>query len=482
MRRLAAIFAAVAFITLPHVSFAITYPSPVGHVNDFANIIPANVKQNLETKLREYQNKTSIEIVVVTVRSLEGMSEADYTIGLARSWGVGDKQKNNGVVLLVAPNERKVRIETGYGIEADLTDSQAGVIIRDNIIPYFKQGRMVDGIVAGVSGITLELGEKPYETRLEERKAALDKKRIEEEKSAQEFKIFLTVAGIVIAIVVVVLVIGFSIRSLIRRGKKLKTLQKNNSELLQICGKKIDEAEREYPQIQEQLNILKGISPKEVWADLDKRFRSFPEWLKNTKESLPRLSQLHDKGQSFADSANEKLTSLFNAINTEAGLYEAVKSKIKEVKNAQKNGPLLLRAFPKEVEKTEDKISHPDVSDKTKNIIAEARAKYEVAKSLSGNQAVNWILILNVLATGAVLLANAVSSASSDKAAAEERRKPKPKPRPSPRPSSRSQSDDGYVAVGSSWSSGSSSSSDSGSSFGGFGGGSFGGGGASGSW
>src|SRR3989338_215666 len=150
----------------------VKYPNYVGHINDFAKILPADTVKKLETELRKYKDQTGIEIAAVTVVSLEGLSVEEYTIGLAKKWGVGSKKKDDGVVLLVAPNERKVRIEVGYGLEPDLTDSQAGRVIRDQIIPLFKEGRMADGVVAGVAGILQQLGKKPYQERLEERKNA----------------------------------------------------------------------------------------------------------------------------------------------------------------------------------------------------------------------------------------------------------------------------------------------------------------------
>lgn len=485
MKRLTVVLAAIALINFPGVSFAVTYPKPAGYVNDFANIIPVNVRRDIENKLRQYKEKTSIEIVVVTVSSLEGRSVEDYTIGLARNWGIGDKQKNNGVVLLVAPSERKMRIETGYGLEADLTDSQAGSIIRDQIIPYFKQGRMADGIVAGISGIVLELGEKPYKTRLEERKAVEEKRKISEAKSAEEFKNFLTIAGIVIAIVVVVFVIGFSIRSLLRRKEKIKAFHRNNAELLRACGDMIVEAEKEYPSAQKKLEALKKDNPKEVWIDLLESLTRLPESLKQSKKYLEEMKVLNGRGSKTAEDVYGKISVLFQSVKTSSELLETITAKIIEVDKARKDGPSLLKSFPKEVEKTKDRLAHPDVSDKTKKLLEEARAKYNVAKSLSDNQAVNWILILSVLSAGAAFLAKAASAASSDKAEAEERRRPKPKPRPAQQPSSRRRSsDDSGYSSSSIWSSGSSSSSSSSDSggFGGFGGGGFGGGGASGSW
>lgn len=456
MKRLAAIFAAVAFIILPEVSFAVNYPSPIGYVNDFANIMPAGVKQSLETKLREYKNKTSIEIAVVTVRSLEGLSVEDYAIGLARKWGVGDKQKNNGVVLLVAPNERKSRIEVGYGLEADLTDSQAGIITRDNMIPYFKQGRMADGIVAGVSGIVLELGDKPYETRFLERKAAQDKKKIEDQKSAQEFKNFLTIVGIIVAIGIVILVIGLVFRSIIRRGNDLKAFYRENAHLLKVCDSMLAEVEKEYPLAKIELQVLKNGNPKEVWIDLEQSLLALPGIIKQAKEHLAEIKALHGRGYRMAEEVNGKIGILSQSVKTKSELLEVIQAKIGEANKAKEDAPALLRSFPKEIEKTRNKLSHSDVSDMTRRLLEEAKAKYDVAKSLSGNQAVNWILVLSVLSAGAALLANAASGASADKAAAEERRRPKPKRRPSP-PSSSRKSSDNDVSITPIWSSGPSS-------------------------
>ena len=129
-------------------------------------------QQGLEQKLHDYKEQTSIEVAVVTVSSLEGLTVEEYTLNLAQKWGVGDKEKDNGIVVLVAPNERKIRIEVGYGMEPDLTDAQAGRIIQGTIIPYFKNNQMAEGVVIGVNTILAGLGSVPYQVRMEERRLA----------------------------------------------------------------------------------------------------------------------------------------------------------------------------------------------------------------------------------------------------------------------------------------------------------------------
>jgi uncharacterized protein len=108
----------------------------------------------LENFLRTLERDTSAEVVVVTVASLDGLSIEDYAVRLFAEWGVGDQAKDNGVLLLVAPLERRVRIEVGYGLEGSLPDGLAGDIIRTAILPEFQQGNLRRGIGRGLDRIS----------------------------------------------------------------------------------------------------------------------------------------------------------------------------------------------------------------------------------------------------------------------------------------------------------------------------------------
>lgn len=135
------------------------YPSPRGFVNDFAGIINAGDAAGMEALLRQLRDQAKIEIAVVTVPSLNGRSVEDYTIELARRWGVGSQQENSGLVLLIAPNERQYRIEVGYGLEGDIPDGLAGEIGR-RMRPYFRQQDYSQGIRLAVNSIVATLAEK----------------------------------------------------------------------------------------------------------------------------------------------------------------------------------------------------------------------------------------------------------------------------------------------------------------------------------
>jgi uncharacterized protein len=134
-------------------ALSLNLPALSGRVVDQANIIAADTRNALTGKLAELEAKSGIQLVVATVGSLEGQEIEPYANQLFRSWKLGEKTKNNGVLLLVAPNQRKVRIEVGYGLEGTLTDALSKVIITNAITPRFKAGDFGGGIARGVDDI-----------------------------------------------------------------------------------------------------------------------------------------------------------------------------------------------------------------------------------------------------------------------------------------------------------------------------------------
>lgn len=143
-----------------------TFPTLTGRVIDQAGLLDASAEKALTEQLAAHEAETSNQIVVVTVNSLEGYDDADYALKLGRAWGIGTEEKNNGVILLVAPNERKVRIEVGYGLEGALPDGLAGQIIRRDILPSFKESEFSTGIQSGVKAILQAVvGEYKAESR-----------------------------------------------------------------------------------------------------------------------------------------------------------------------------------------------------------------------------------------------------------------------------------------------------------------------------
>ena len=137
-----------------------TYPELTGRITDQAGLLTAADKADIESQLASLEQTSTDQLAVVTVKSLDGYSIEDYGIGLARKWGIGQKGKDNGILLIVAPNDRKVRIEVGRRLEPMMTDTMSTLIIENAILPKFRRGDFGGGIKDGVRDIkTVLLGD-----------------------------------------------------------------------------------------------------------------------------------------------------------------------------------------------------------------------------------------------------------------------------------------------------------------------------------
>jgi uncharacterized protein len=139
------------------------FPALTGQVVDGANLLTAQQEAALSISLAALETKSTDQIVVVTVSSLQGFPIEDFSNRLFRTWKIGQKTKNNGILLVVAPNERKVRIEVGYGLEGTITDGLSSTIVQGTILPAFRRGDFAGGIVAGVKDIEDSLLGDPAE-------------------------------------------------------------------------------------------------------------------------------------------------------------------------------------------------------------------------------------------------------------------------------------------------------------------------------
>ena len=200
MRKLFSLGLIVIFLFCGNISGAIEYPQPAGYVNDLANIIEPDIEAALEAQLIAFEEKTTSELVVVTVPSLEGIAIEEYTMGLIESWKcVGKRKSNNGLVFLVAPNERKWRVEVGYGLEGVINDAKAGRIAREIAVPYFKDKKMGEGIRATISTLISELSHPS---------AVFDQETNEE--TSLDPKIILIIIIVVIVFVLIVFLVAAS--------------------------------------------------------------------------------------------------------------------------------------------------------------------------------------------------------------------------------------------------------------------------------
>lgn len=140
------------------------FPELTGRVVDNAALLDAATERDIAARLEAHGNATGNQVVVVTLPDLQGYPIEDFGYQLGRHWGIGQEGKNNGVLLIIAPSERKIRIEVGYGLEGELTDAISSNIIATRISPAFKRGQFDEGVSDAVSAIIDALGGK-YEMR-----------------------------------------------------------------------------------------------------------------------------------------------------------------------------------------------------------------------------------------------------------------------------------------------------------------------------
>lgn len=165
------LFLILALLVLTPAAWAQTFPAfDDKGVIDAANLLDPAQEQALSAKLIAQKKASGRSLVVATIPDLQGYDISDYGYRLGRAWGIGDKD-SNGALLIVAPAERKIRIEVGYGLEGILTDALSAQIIRNAITPHFKAGDMAGGIVAGVDQITTLLALPPDEAKAQAAKA-----------------------------------------------------------------------------------------------------------------------------------------------------------------------------------------------------------------------------------------------------------------------------------------------------------------------
>ena len=196
----------LALLALATPASAQTFPPLTGRVVDQAHLLSAAQVTDLTSKSEALEASTKRQFVIATVNSLEGYPIEDYAYRLGRAWKIGTAKENNGVILLVAPNERKVWIATGYGAGAYLTDAMAGVITREAILPRFKAGDMGGGIVAGADAIIKQMSLPPEEAQ----KNAASAERTQKQRQQSD--------GNFLPVIFWIFVIGFVLLSHFRRS------------------------------------------------------------------------------------------------------------------------------------------------------------------------------------------------------------------------------------------------------------------------
>lgn len=155
------LFLSLLLLSLTQVGWAkATFPEPTGYVNDYVGILSSQQKQTLTNAITELEEKTSAEVAIAVVESIDPYDIEQYAVKLFEKWAIGVKEKDNGVLIVLALQERSVRIEVGYGLEGILPDGLAGEIIRSDMIPFFKEKNYAEGLIQGTRAVIKQVAKE----------------------------------------------------------------------------------------------------------------------------------------------------------------------------------------------------------------------------------------------------------------------------------------------------------------------------------
>lgn len=161
----------IVLLTTPFFAHAQKIDNPNGFVNDQANIISSSTERSLEGKLVEYERQTSNEIAILTINSLAGNTIEDVAVKTFEDWGIGKKDKDNGVLIVYAVEEDQIRIEVGYGLEGVLTDASSRLILEREMVPLFAEQKYDSGFINGTDAIINQIGDEFTAASGEDQKA-----------------------------------------------------------------------------------------------------------------------------------------------------------------------------------------------------------------------------------------------------------------------------------------------------------------------
>ncbi|WP_213982536.1 TPM domain-containing protein [Sphingomonas sp. dw_22] len=218
LRHLVLAVVALAFAGMATAQAQPSFPKLTGRVVDAAHLLSPEQVAQLSQLSADVEQASSRQLVVATIPDLQGYPIEDYGYQLGRAWGIGQKQANNGILLIVAPKERKVRIEVGYGLEPIMTDGLSSTIVNDTILPKFRAGDMPGGIVAGAQAIgeQMKLPLEAAEQRAQQATQKTSQTRQRSRGGGGGFPIALVFFGIIFVSVVLPMILGSGRRS--RRG------------------------------------------------------------------------------------------------------------------------------------------------------------------------------------------------------------------------------------------------------------------------
>jgi uncharacterized membrane protein YgcG len=396
-------------------SFALDYPDYVGYVNDYAHLLSAAQASALNQELRDFDNRTTIEIAVVTVESIGSESPRDYAINLGNYWGVGKRGKNNGILVLVAMQSRDIWIEVGSGLVGELEDQRVQQIVDDVIIPRFRAGQPDQGIIQGVRSIVLYLdGASPSipvtlpasgigpTPAAESQPAAYPPPPASALGDGSENANSMWIISAAFLAAVTGGLYGF------RRSRKA-IARKNEAKLLE-CRRVLGELPAKESAALEALGQLEKSYVQSIWKDAREALDSVD--LDSPELKLLEAERISRRGWISAGTAASLISIWEKDASGVLKVIEAAPRRLAEARQAQREFASTASGLKAAFEQADQEIKGGEISMATRKNLEKARQSYQQALSMADKPAdeVDWLVLADQLRA----IENAVEQVSRD--------------------------------------------------------------------
>lgn len=384
------LFVLILTISLLNVqnSLASDYPEFVGYVNDYAHLLSAPQASALNQELRNFDNRTTIEVAVVTLNSIGGDNPQDYAIGLANYWGVGKRDKNNGIIFLVAMQSHDIWIEVGSGLSGQFSDRQIQQIVDDVIIPQFRAEHPDQGVINGVRSIIKHFEDtaipdiKPAVTpavKAAAKPVGIQSNKDEDIGNADFFKYAAELLVIILAGILLALIVSRWLLS-----------KKNNAKISDLKRQLNEVTDKERLAL-EALKELKANYVPSLWKSAEDAFGLVDH--NNLELELLGAERVSRRGLIFSGKARSRISELESSFEKAKLNAEAPIERLADTRNAQKECPEILAGLDAAFKHAEEETTGYEISMSTRMNLGSAQHAYLEASSQAKLPAdvVDWI-------------------------------------------------------------------------------------------
>ncbi|MDD1749414.1 MAG: TPM domain-containing protein [Methanothrix sp.] len=370
------------------------YPDFVGYVNDYANLLSAPQASALNQELRDFDNRTTIEVAVVTVNSIGSENPQDYAVNLANYWGVGKRNKNNGVIFLVAMQSHDIWIEVGTGLSGQFSDRQIQQIVDNVIIPQFRANRPDLGVINGVHSIVSHFDGSGTSQTVPIIPPSQDR----DLGNPNFFR--LAASWLLVVLLVILSILG------IRRWSQAK---KNNARISDFKKLLDDLVDKEATALK-ALKELKANYAPSIWQSAEESFNLVDH--EKLELELLGAQRTSDRGLISARAAQSQISEMESSFEMAQKNADVPISRLAEAKRAQQECAAILAGLDAAFLQAEKETTDEQISMATRMNLETARHIHQEALTLAGQPAntVDWIILLERL----VELRNSVEQVSKD--------------------------------------------------------------------